>query len=81
MVPIRDIVPQGCEIAGMQWGLQRTDIDDPLDCPVLLHRKVAMPCNTHVRGPTCLCSPVIATEGEVASASFRDKPDYLGVPN
>jgi len=78
MAPVRDIVPAGHQLCGPFVALNRADIFEPEDAPVLLHRCVAVPFLIHVRGPFCLCSPVPMREADVQAAGFGDRMNYFG---
>lgn len=81
MFVIRDIVPVGHCISGLPWACPRQDLEHPLEAQVLVHRNVAMPFATHLRGPKCACCPVMKTEGEVQAPGFANGPNWLGAPH
>lgn len=66
-----DWMPSSAGLFGALHISDRQDIDDEADQVVLVHRRVALPFNAHIRGPKCPCSPMRRTKGEVDSSAFK----------
>jgi hypothetical protein len=71
---VQDVTPEGHSLRG-----HRFYCDTPADAAdelILFHRDVCIPELVHIRGPDCLCEPVIFRRGEVEAPAFWDSTDY-----